>query len=188
LIETPYAHSLITNSKKAQKLIIDQVQKGFFGNELRKKVFRNSLGKFRLCLEMEMVAEERNCVRLHHSRKNRFGDPIAEFHFSIWDQEYLKRSRKFYHRQFKKMVKDVGGSLGPFTLRNSFEHMLGTCRMGTNPRESVVDDNLKSHDHQNLYIVGGSAFPTAGSTNPTLTIVALAIRCGSHLRKHFKIA
>jgi choline dehydrogenase-like flavoprotein len=80
------------------------------------------------------------------------------------------------------MVKDVGGIAEPFSLRNSFDHMLGTCRMGTDPFDSVVDRNLKSHDHANLYIVGGSAFPTAGVTNPTLTIAALALRCGNHIR------
>ena len=84
------------------------------------------------------------------------------------------------------MVEDAGGHLGRVILRNSFDHMLGTCRMGTDPQESVVDENLKSHDHRNLYIVGGSAFPTAGINNPTLTIVALSLRCGSYLRKHLK--
>ena len=82
----------------------------------------------------------------------------------------------------------MGGTVGTVSSRNSFEHMLGTCRMGTSPVDSVVDKNLKSHDHRNLYIVGGSAFPTAGSTNPTLTIVALALRCGQYLRNHLKIS
>ncbi len=167
---------------EAQKLVFDQLKQGDFGNNLKRSMFRNSLGQLDLCLEMEMMAEERNCVKLHQSRKNRFDDPIAEFQFSVWDQEYLKRSWKFYADLFKRMIEDVDGQLGDIRFRNSFEHMLGTCRMGTNPRVSVVDENLKSHDHENLYIVGGSAFPTAGCTNPTLTIVALALRCGRYLR------
>jgi len=189
LTQVPFVSSfpLITNTDKAQKLVMDKIKQGYFGNDLKKQVFLNSLGKLLLFLEMEMMSEERNCVTLHHSRKNRFGDPIAEFHFSIWDQAYLKSSRKYYQKLFKKIVKDAGGHLGHVTLRNSFDHMLGTCRMGADPRESVVDENLKSHDHRNLYIVGGSAFPTAGINNPTLTIVALSLRCGSYLRKHLKI-
>jgi choline dehydrogenase-like flavoprotein len=174
------------NTDKAQKIVINQIKQGYFGNNLREKVFRNSLGKFRLSLEMEMMSEERNRVKLHNSRKNRFGDPIAEFHFSIWDQDYLKSSWEFYSKLFKKMVEGVGGHLGYIAPRNSFEHMLGTCRMGIDPRKSVVDENLKSHNHKNLYIVGGSAFPTAGITNPTLTIAALSLRCGNHLRKTLK--
>jgi choline dehydrogenase-like flavoprotein len=124
---------------------------------------------------------------LNHYRKNKLGDPIAEFHFSIWDQEYLKRSRKFYLELFEKIVEGAGGYLGPVISRNSFDHMLGTCRMGVDPGESVVDENLKSHEHKNLYVVGGSAFPTAGINNPTLTIVALALRCGEYLRKNLKL-
>jgi choline dehydrogenase-like flavoprotein len=173
--------------QEIQKSITTQIKQETCGNELRKNIFLNSLGEFKLCLEMEMLPEERNCVTLNHYQKNEFGDPIAEFHFSIWDQEYLKRSRKFYLELFKKIVEGAGGCLGPVISRNSFDHMLGTCRMGVDPGESVVDENLKSHEHKNLYVVGGSAFPTAGINNPTLTIVALALRCGEYLRKNLKL-
>ena len=107
---------------------------------------------------------------------------MDDFKFFIWDQQYLKQSVVFYQKLFREMVKNAGGRLGDISLRNSFDHMLGTCRMGTDPYDSVVDENLKSHDHANLYIAGGSAFPTAGVTNPTLTIAALALRCGNYIR------
>jgi choline dehydrogenase-like flavoprotein len=187
LSTAPFTSSLITNSKKAKKLVFGQIRKGQYGNNLRKNVFLNSLGKLTLCLEMEMLSEERNCVRINPSRKNQFGDPTAEFHFSIWDQEYLKRSKIYYQQKFTKIIEDVKGKINQVILRNTFDHMLGTCRMGEDPEVSVVDENLKSHDHKNLYIVGGSSFPTAGSNNPTLTIVALALRCGNYLRNHLKL-
>ena len=187
LTHVPFALPLITNTHQAQELVMEQIKQGHFGKNLKKQVFLNSLGKFQLFLEMEMMPEERNCIRLHHSKKNQFGDPIAEFHFSIWDQKYLNRSIEYYHKLFEKMVKKVGGSLENITYRSTFDHMLGTCRMGTDPQESVVDENLKSHDHENLYVVGGSAFPTAGCTNPTLTIAALSLRCGSYLRNYLKL-
>jgi len=161
---------------------MSNMQQGYFGEALRNKIKLDSPGKVRLCLEMEMMPEARNCVVLHQSQKDAWGDPIAEFKFYIWDQPYLMRSVEFYQQLFAKMVKKVRGRLGEITLRSSFDHMLGTCRMGTDPYDSVVDVNLKSHDHRNLYIVGGSAFPTAGVTNPTLTITALALRCGDHIR------
>jgi choline dehydrogenase-like flavoprotein len=56
--------------------------------------------------------------------------------------------------------------------------MGGTCRMGNDPRTSVVDRNLRSHDHSNLYIVGSAAFPTITASPPTLTIAAFALRAG----------
>ena len=136
---------------------------------------------------MEVLPEKLNCLTLDASQKNQFGDPIAAFQFSIWDQDYLIRSKDIYQNLFKNIIGTAGGSIGYITPRNSFDHMLGTCRMGTDPVESVVDENLKSHDHRNLFVVGGSAFPTAGCGNPTLTIVALALRCGDYLVNHFKM-
>jgi choline dehydrogenase-like flavoprotein len=59
--------------------------------------------------------------------------------------------------------------------------MGGTTRMGDDARTSVVDRNLKSHDHPNLYIVGSSAFPSITANAPTLTIAALSARLGAHL-------
>jgi choline dehydrogenase-like flavoprotein len=61
-------------------------------------------------------------------------------------------------------------------------HHLGTTRMGTDPRSSVVDANCRVHGVDNLFIAGGSVFPTSSQANPTLTIVALAARMAQHLR------
>ena len=48
--------------------------------------------------------------------------------------------------------------------------------MGNDPRRSVVDRDLRCHNHPNLFLVGGGAFPTGSTANPTLTIAALALR------------
>jgi choline dehydrogenase-like flavoprotein len=60
-------------------------------------------------------------------------------------------------------------------------HIMGTCRMGFDPKTSVVDADCRSFDHRNLYIVGGSTFPTCGTANPTITIAALALRAADHV-------
>jgi choline dehydrogenase-like flavoprotein len=64
---------------------------------------------------------------------------------------------------------------------SSPHHFLGTTRMHGDPRKGVVDANCQVHDVPNLYIAGSSVFPTGGFANPTLTIVALALRLGAHL-------
>lgn len=61
-------------------------------------------------------------------------------------------------------------------------HHLGTARMGTDVRTSVVDPECRIHGIANLYIAGGAVFPTSSQANPTLTIVALAIRLAEHLK------
>ncbi|MFI5796311.1 GMC oxidoreductase [Streptomyces sp. NPDC051677] len=60
-------------------------------------------------------------------------------------------------------------------------HHLGTTRMAHSPTEGVVDSNCRAHDIRNLYIAGGSIFPTSGYAPPTLTIIALALRLADHL-------
>lgn len=62
------------------------------------------------------------------------------------------------------------------------KHHAGTTRMSDDPACGVVDRDLKVHGVHNLHVVGSSVFPTAGYANPTLTIVALAIRLADHLR------
>ncbi len=61
-------------------------------------------------------------------------------------------------------------------------HHIGTARMGTDPRSSVVDSNCRVHSVDNLFIGGSATFPTSSQANPTLTIVALALRLAQHLR------
>jgi choline dehydrogenase-like flavoprotein len=55
-------------------------------------------------------------------------------------------------------------------------HIMGTYVMGSDPRTSVVDPDLVSHDHRNLVLEGSGVFPTSGTANPTLTLAALALR------------
>ena len=60
-------------------------------------------------------------------------------------------------------------------------HQNGTCRMGSDPATSVLDTNCKAHEVDNLYVVDASFFPSAGAVNPSLTIIANAIRVADHL-------
>jgi choline dehydrogenase-like flavoprotein len=60
-------------------------------------------------------------------------------------------------------------------------HQNGTCRMGTDPATSVLDVNCKAHDLENLYVVDASCFVSAAAVNPSLTIIANAIRVAEHL-------
>jgi choline dehydrogenase-like flavoprotein len=60
-------------------------------------------------------------------------------------------------------------------------HQMGTTRMSQDPKFGVVDADCRVHGMKNLYIAGSSVFPTGGGANPTVTIVALALRLGEHL-------
>jgi choline dehydrogenase-like flavoprotein len=59
-------------------------------------------------------------------------------------------------------------------------HVMGTCRMGDDPKASVLDRWCRTHDVKNLWVVDGSCFPTPGGYDPTLTILANAYRVADH--------
>lgn len=66
------------------------------------------------------------------------------------------------------------------------KHHMGTTRMADDPRRGVVDRDCRVHGLENLYIGGSSVFPTGGQSNPTYTIVQLALRLGDHLGQTLK--
>jgi choline dehydrogenase-like flavoprotein len=72
----------------------------------------------------------------------------------------------------------------PFSERlyTDASHHIGTTRMSTDPHRGVVDAQCRVHGVDNLFIAGSAVFPTSGHANPTLTIVALAIRLAEHLK------
>ncbi|MGH9957189.1 MAG: GMC oxidoreductase [Pyrinomonadaceae bacterium] len=96
-------------------------------------------------------------------------------------QRELKRSR-CGHLAFKEgSIEDgIRGSVA------TAGHHIGTTRMARDPRRGVVDENCRVHNVSNLYIASSSVFPTSGRANPTLTIVALAIRVADRIKKLLK--
>ncbi len=71
----------------------------------------------------------------------------------------------------------------PVTPQGGGMHLLGTCRMGNDPRTSVVDRFHRAHDVRNLFICDGSSMVTSGRGQPTATIQALAYRAGEHIAR-----
>lgn len=65
-------------------------------------------------------------------------------------------------------------------------HQCGTCRFGDDPKTSVLDLNCRTHDVDNLYVVDGSFFRSSAAVNPTLTIIANALRVGAHLMERLR--
>lgn len=67
-------------------------------------------------------------------------------------------------------------------------HQNGTLRFGADPASSVLDVNCKAHDLDNLYVVDGSFFPSSGAVNPSLTIMANALRVADHLKQRLGVS
>lgn len=96
-----------------------------------------------------------------------------ESHFEFLDYFQNKYLEKVGFSEFYRSTKNL-----EFTW-----HQAGTAQFGMNPHTSVLDRNCKAWDLENLYVVDASFQPSQGATNPTLTIVANAIRVAEHLRK-----
>ncbi len=79
------------------------------------------------------------------------------------------------------LVESTGGFSSPYAGPASTAHIMGTARMGHDPASSVTDQFGRMHDLDNVYVADGSVFVTSGGFNPTLTIMALALRMAVHL-------
>lgn len=77
---------------------------------------------------------------------------------------------------------DNGSAQGADPVYTDASHHIGAARMSSDPRRGVVDGECKVHGVRNLFVAGSAVFPTSGHANPTLTVVALAIRLAEHLR------
>ena len=115
-------------------------------------------------------------------QRDRFGDPFAHVHYewSAFDHE----THAFAGALFDKFAAASGATEASLNAPDSYfsgNHHMGTCRMGRGPSESVVDSFGRVHGSPNVFVVGSSTFPGSGAVNPTLTIVALAMRTADHL-------
>ena len=89
-------------------------------------------------------------------------------------------------RLFQHAIRFMRRSMAAVGARDIWDsestaHLNGTCRMGDDPRESVVNADGRSWDIPNLWVCDGSLFPTVGGVNPSLTIQALACRIGDRI-------
>jgi choline dehydrogenase-like flavoprotein len=95
------------------------------------------------------------------------------------------------HRRLRNRISAVLKQAGfRFTLTSPvplqvLNHQAGTCRFGPNPDDSVLDLHCRTHDVHNLYVVDSGFFPSNPAVNPTLTIVANALRVADHLKQSF---
>jgi choline dehydrogenase-like flavoprotein len=149
----------------------------------RKPEIARKYDAFQLLMNLEQRPNPDNRITLS-SQKDALGVPRVELHWR-WrreEQEQLESLRAVFATGLE------ASHLGRVTIHASMKpdpnahHHAGTTRMHTDPRYGVVDADGRVHGTDNLYIAGSSVFPTGGFANPTLTIVALALRLADHLK------
>ena len=157
-------------------------QEGLFGEQLRARLFHDVSRQVRVSCSIEVLPNPDNRVTLSEL-KDASGLPRPAIHFATDD--YTRSAFGPALDAIGEILRAVDAT--PTVVdRNPLHysgagHVMGTCRMGFDPAISVVDPDCRAHDHRNLYIVGGSVFPTCGTANPTITIAALALRAANNI-------
>ena len=127
---------------------------------------------------------ESNSISLDPDVKDFWGLPALQVTFKNHPDD-LKTMQFLLDRQME--ILDAAGARRtwayPVEEITQGVHLLGTCRMGTDPKRSVIDPYHRSHDVPNLFLVDGSSFVSSGRNQPTCTIQALAYRAADHLAR-----
>jgi choline dehydrogenase-like flavoprotein len=127
----------------------------------------------------EDMPQEHNRVTLHPTEKDRFGMPIPNVHFDDHPNDVAMRA--YAYRKGKAIYEAAGAKRVMLTPPYPSTHNLGTARMAATARDGVCNGFGQAFDVPNLFLSDGSQFTTGAAENPTLTIVALAIRQAEYL-------
>ncbi len=144
-----------------------------------RRLFDHSAGMVSIC---EDLPEEINRVTLDPQRCDSNGIPAAKIDYRLSDN-----TRRMLDHSVARGI-EILKAAGAHTITTKAPlpyagwHLMGTARMGTDPRRSVVNEWGRSHDVKNLFIVDGSIFVTSGGVNPTSTIQALALYIADQIK------
>jgi choline dehydrogenase-like flavoprotein len=170
------------------------VGQGLFGQKLRQKVAHDFSRQICLQWEFEQIGHSYNRVTIDPHYLDPLGIPRPVIHYRI--DEYLLKAfeaaREISDRIFARArIQDCTfyARTAPGYVEyngRGYEyrgcgHLVGTHRMGSSSLQSVTDSWMRSWDHQNLYVVGCGSMPTLGTSNPSLTMAALAFRAADSI-------
>jgi choline dehydrogenase-like flavoprotein len=140
--------------------------------------YRNMAGMF---INGEDLPQPTNRITLDDKVKDANGLPVAHVH--VDEHANDKAMRQHARTQGTKMYEAIGAKRVVLSPTTPATHNMCTARMSANPADGVANAHGQTHDIPNLFISDGSAFSSPGSANPTLTIVALALRQAEYISR-----
>ncbi len=139
-------------------------------------------------LLLEDLPDRSNAVTVNTAFRDKLGQPGIRVHYRL--QDYSKAALPRTIDDFANWVQAMNAvpqEVPGATWCNEHHIMgtviMGTVIMGTDRNDSVVDGDLRCHDHENLFLVTTGVFPSVSCGNPTLTGMAVAVRAGQHIAK-----
>jgi len=160
-----------------------------YGKKIARMVFGKNLKCGNIFTVIEDEPNENNKIVLD-KEKDEFGIPMVKLYYK--KSRYVLKTAKLFLEEFGNLCRknDLGRIAIADNIYNlegfeniSVSHHIGGTRMGLDKFDSVVNKDLKVHNINNLYISGSSSFATAGYTNPTFTIIQLAIRLAEKINE-----
>lgn len=144
---------------------------------------KGSSVRLRAYLDVHPSADSR--LTLDAAKKNRYGDPMPKIvhRFDAATEARRPAAKAHVLGVFETLAKASNGRIVRTSEGDYLDHPGGGCRMGTDPSTSVVDSFGRTHDHENLFVVGAPTTPTGGCTNGTLTFVALTLRSAEEIAR-----
>jgi choline dehydrogenase-like flavoprotein len=155
-----------------------------FGAEFKAQVKRRYPALVSLHPFGEVLPQPENRVTVDESRTDRYGVPLMKISVAFGENE--DKMRQDMYGACEQILHAAGAEILPIDRDahqdpGSSIHEHGTCRMGEDPRQSVLNRFNRMHEVDNVFVVDGSAFPSASEKNPTLTILALSWRATDFL-------
>jgi len=150
--------------------------------EWRSRALKGSSVRLRAYYDSHPSADSR--LTLDPSSKNRYGDPMPKIERQLDAAALAREGATMDHvtAVFERMTRASSGRLVSKPVNSSYwDHPAGGCRMGADPATSVCDSYGRTHDHENLFVIGAPTLPTGGVTNGTLTFVAVSLRSADRL-------
>jgi len=137
----------------------------------------------------EVLPRPENRVTVDESRRDRYGVPLMKVDVAFGDNE--RKMRKHMYDTCQEMLATLKAEIVPIDREandppGSAIHEHGTCRMGKDPKTSVLNAFNQMREVGNVFVVDGSAFPNASEKNPTLSIVALSWRATDYLAEELR--
>lgn len=152
--------------------LIDQ---GLQGEELKRSIGEKTSRQLLLATLLEELPDPANRIVPDFDRRDSIGIPRPRISYRISD--YVKAGQVETTRVHDELFKLIGTTETHHRVEAmGGGHIMGTYRMGDDSRTSVVDADLRTHNHKNLFLLGSGVFPTGAAANPTLTIAALSLR------------
>lgn len=160
----------------------DDAGRVLLGDEvLRDWRARAAQGTARVRAYYDVLPHRESSVTLDPDHKNAWGDPLPRIRYRDSDESAALRAHTedTIRQLFQEMARAGDGEILRMSVDNFQDHPGGGCRMGDDPATSATDSYGRTHDHENLFVVGAPTCVTASCCNGTLTFVALGLRSGT---------